>query len=51
MTTFELLGLFYGLGDGLGFSALARWATFETRASALAFQGASGWVVGYRAEL
>jgi len=50
MTNFELLGLFYELGDGIGFSALARWACFGTRASALTFGRASGWGVGYRAE-
>jgi len=49
MNNFELLGAWYGLGDGLGFNVQSRYATFKSRKSAIRFkQLAPAWVVGCR---
>ncbi len=43
---FELLGLFYRLGDGLAWAPNS--VTFRSRASAIAFkQAAPGWTAQY----
>ena len=46
---FQLLGLWYDLGDGLGFSSESKLATFQSKASAITFkQAAPSWTIGYR---
>jgi len=46
---FRLLGLWYDLGDGLGFSSESKLATFQSKASAITFkQAAPSWTIGYR---
>lgn len=48
VTSFELLGLWYGLGDGLGFSSESRYCTFRSRKSAVTFKRlAPTWTVGW----